>query len=946
VRRLALLAGISLYALNARAQGVPIPPLTASAIKIRAATASAITATFDGTPKSIGAIGPIFNPLAASYNSDPTGQSAYTAAGGTGTVYVPQGGTLALTGSITGTSGVTSILANGSGVTGGYSLPGIGDATAIGNSGQIVGRYTTATVNNFGLVGEISIGVTGSSSAYEDAAVYGNCQTSDPTSGPPLDCVGGQFTGVSTASNTLGSVYGISANAKSITGGDAHLSNEFDVTNNSANQTLTGQTNSKYAFALASKGTNPATAALYVFGGATAGFGGATAGFDNGIVFAPGSIAAGATGAYWEGFSTVGSATVETSAIYASGMVNGTFLSIGGNGPQSAPAWLSGGIALSQPNTNYTDASSTGTINEEAIDGLGNGTLSAANAITVNNLDTIYIPPPVAGTNVTATNLNAIDAGGNIRGIAGEIISGGVVSLNANSNFAVNIATGSSTATIGLGGSSALVDVGALLYTTSKFGVGPSNPTGYVEIGGAKSSAAWGNGGLLFRTDAATLTDTTSTGSAGNVAINTLGVPTIAAQNTGVTYGNASTLYIAGAPAAGTNVTLSSPYSLFIAGGTSDILGPIIANGGGVTITGGLTADGFSSLRVNGTTASTTAGNDYSVVINPTLNPTLTGNAGGLYVSPTFGGADSSLQVNVVTATATLSGYTGASSLTTFAEFNPATANLNGIPVLRFQEYGSTSWACQDGLTNVTIFCEGIEIGAFTGSAGAGTTLNNESGTFNVPLGSANGSGAITDNFAIRIPADGTKTNPTGGGVVNYFAVYDGSTDPVFLDAQQTYWGGGQVNGRNGVLVFDSISNPTTEQPQFAEGMLSGDSTVTTASQMTADGTGTPNAGNIWNIPAGASYTLKLTASGFCPSTVQTLVYTISTVMSNNAGTVGLTNTTFVADPNNPTLSGTTTAPTIAGYNSTYFGMNLQTGKNSTCAMHWGARITSNVELQ
>jgi hypothetical protein len=68
--------------------------------------------------------------------------------------------------------------------------------------------------------------------------------------------------------------------------------------------------------------------------------------------------------------------------------------------------------------------------------------------------------------------------------------------------------------------------------------------------------------------------------------------------------------------------------------------------------------------------------------------------------------------------------------------------------------------------------------------------------------------------------------------------------------------------------------------------------------------------------------------------------------MSNNAGTVGLTNTTFVADPNNPTLSGTTTAPTIAGYNSTYFGMNLQTGKNSTCAMQWGARITSNVELQ
>ena len=77
-----------------------------------------------------------------------------------------------------------------------------------------------------------------------------------------------------------------------------------------------------------------------------------------------------------------------------------------------------------------------------------------------------------------------------------------------------------------------------------------------------------------------TVTDVTSAISATNTtgAIASLDITPIAASNTGVTYTNASTLYIAGAPSAGTNVTITNPYSLYIAGGDSYFGGQLEAS--------------------------------------------------------------------------------------------------------------------------------------------------------------------------------------------------------------------------------------------------------------------------------------------------------------------------------------------------------------------------------
>ena len=78
-----------------------------------------------------------------------------------------------------------------------------------------------------------------------------------------------------------------------------------------------------------------------------------------------------------------------------------------------------------------------------------------------------------------------------------------------------------------------------------------------------------------------TVTDVTSAISATNTtgAIASLAITPIAATNTGVTYTNASTLYIAGAPSAGTNITITNPYSLYIDAGASYFGGLVTATG-------------------------------------------------------------------------------------------------------------------------------------------------------------------------------------------------------------------------------------------------------------------------------------------------------------------------------------------------------------------------------
>ena len=103
-----------------------------------------------------------------------------------------------------------------------------------------------------------------------------------------------------------------------------------------------------------------------------------------------------------------------------------------------------------------------------------------------------------------------------------------------------------------------------------------------------------------------TVTDTTSAIGATNAAgaISSLAITPIAATNTSVTYTNAATLYIAGAPSAGTNVTLTNPYSLYIAAGANYFGGAATFNSAttfatDITVNGVTVGEGGSSIATN-----------------------------------------------------------------------------------------------------------------------------------------------------------------------------------------------------------------------------------------------------------------------------------------------------------------------------------------------------------
>jgi hypothetical protein len=110
-------------------------------------------------------------------------------------------------------------------------------------------------------------------------------------------------------------------------------------------------------------------------------------------------------------------------------------------------------------------------------------------------------------------------------------------------------------------------------------------PTVALDVTGSTNVSALTSLGTVARTAAAlsttapaklyvnpaTFTDNT-TASSGTVAhgtINSFDNPAIAATNTTVTYTNASTVYIDGAPTNGTNVTITNPYSLFVNAGAT-----------------------------------------------------------------------------------------------------------------------------------------------------------------------------------------------------------------------------------------------------------------------------------------------------------------------------------------------------------------------------------------
>ncbi len=138
-------------------------------------------------------------------------------------------------------------------------------------------------------------------------------------------------------------------------------------------------------------------------------------------------------------------------------------------------------------------------------------------------------------------------------GHSGTIVSG--VSFN-------DAGSGSGTVFQALGTHTYALATGAL---AGDFGFGTATPAARMELTGNKSAAYWGASGIAFREDAVTYSDTTSSGAASAIVVNSLKASTLTAS-AATTYASASTLYVENCPVAGSNVAITACYALYLGG--------------------------------------------------------------------------------------------------------------------------------------------------------------------------------------------------------------------------------------------------------------------------------------------------------------------------------------------------------------------------------------------
>ena len=226
-----------------------------------------------------------------------------------------------------------------------------------------------------------------------------------------------------------------------------------------------------------------------------------------------------------------------------------------------------------------------------------------------------------------------------------------------------------------------------------------------------------------------TVTDVTSAASATNVAgaVVAMGITPIAATNASVTYTNASTLYIAGAPSAGTNVTLTNPYSLYIAAGAAYFGGAVTTGAltvsnltdsaltaGRVTYagTGGLLSDSalftWSTSAFTSQTATTTFGSG-------TTSSNVQINVAGAATTATYqilGGGSGNPTWDVGTSAATTSwswGYTLSSSRSELMRLNSTGLVINPVnsAVSKLDVYGPSGVTSFTGTTRLGVTVQG-----------------------------------------------------------------------------------------------------------------------------------------------------------------------------------------------------------------------------------------------
>lgn len=304
------------------------------------------------------------------------------------------------------------------------------------------------------------------------------------------------------------------------------------------------------------------TYALLISSGATLFGGGVTIQAGAGLNLTSGGITATGSGSFGGGISSASTYTSNANLFVAGGS----------------------GISVSMTNAQYLFAGATNVQGRIMLGANSTATLTASNSYANFIIGSGPITTNTSGTNALLANavINplgtvTVGVGSTITNTATLYINGQVTTVTSGANYALLINAGT------------------------------------VSMSGNISAKAWGTAGIQHQTVAATYTDTsTASGTVTNNMVNTFGIPTLAATNASITYTNASTVYIAGAPVAGTNATLTNKYALQIAGGNT-FWGGLMSTYNNIATTGWGTPAIYGTGRSTAQTAAVASVATYTV---------------------------------------------------------------------------------------------------------------------------------------------------------------------------------------------------------------------------------------------------------------------------------------------------------------------------------------------
>ncbi len=164
------------------------------------------------------------------------------------------------------------------------------------------------------------------------------------------------------------------------------------------------------------------------------------------------------------GTVTIGQNAASPSAIVLAGPVSlqaGTAFS-GASWTTTSPVF--NGVAMT-----LNDTTASGTVTTEAAYTLQAPTFTStgAGSTTITNPTTLWIAAPVCSGGVVCTNTTSIFATGKVNFQSGITVTGNTINLNASSNAAVNICTGTCNNTVTLGGASTTLITSPAPFTMS-----------------------------------------------------------------------------------------------------------------------------------------------------------------------------------------------------------------------------------------------------------------------------------------------------------------------------------------------------------------------------------------------------------------------------------------------------------------------------------------------